>query len=315
MPEGAEVRINRDQLAKLLVGRQFATLAPTNGKLKRKGIPGLNDADFGDSVEITEVKVKGKRIVIMLANGDGILSTLGMSGWWYPPKANIDSAVLDSNAYSNGKLVKIEDVVDDAYKHTRCIVVLNINGELTNGAHFCDMRNFGNLSYLTKEKLSVKHPFDELGIDLLNELPEIYKHGFAAGVSKWAEARPKRSKRPIGEILLDQSIACGLGNIYRAEVLYCCGINPLTPTIDLTTLQWDSIGQVSAYIMPMAYNTQGRMEYHAGFLSKWFGYHLRADSLYLGHLVYGRSKDFKGRKIERLNIGGRTMWFCPERQP
>ena len=34
-------------------------------------------------------------------------------------------------------------------------------------------------------------------------------------------------KRPIGELLMDQSIAAGVGNIYRAEALFLAGISPM----------------------------------------------------------------------------------------
>jgi endonuclease-8 len=31
---------------------------------------------------------------------------------------------------------------------------------------------------------------------------------------------------PIAEVLLDQRIACGVGNVYKSEVLWRCGVNP-----------------------------------------------------------------------------------------
>lgn len=39
----------------------------------------------------------------------------------------------------------------------------------------------------------------------------------------------RRSKTPIGAILLDQSRICGVGNVYRAEVLHLLGIHPEAP--------------------------------------------------------------------------------------
>lgn len=42
-------------------------------------------------------------------------------------------------------------------------------------------------------------------------------------------AEVARSKAPIGAILLDQSRICGVGNVYRAEVLHLLGIHPETP--------------------------------------------------------------------------------------
>ncbi len=33
----------------------------------------------------------------------------------------------------------------------------------------------------------------------------------------------------IGEALLDQRIACGIGNVYKCEALWACGVDPFTP--------------------------------------------------------------------------------------
>ncbi len=34
--------------------------------------------------------------------------------------------------------------------------------------------------------------------------------------------------REIGDALLDQRIACGVGNVYKSEVCFACGVNPFT---------------------------------------------------------------------------------------
>jgi endonuclease-8 len=51
-----------------------------------------------------------------------------------------------------------------------------------------------------------------------------------------ADANPSKawecihaSNRPIGALLLDQSIIAGIGNIYRAEVLFLIGVHPELP--------------------------------------------------------------------------------------
>lgn len=38
-----------------------------------------------------------------------------------------------------------------------------------------------------------------------------------------------RSKQPIGQQLMDQSVISGIGNVYRAELLFRAGIDPYTP--------------------------------------------------------------------------------------
>ena len=43
-----------------------------------------------------------------------------------------------------------------------------------------------------------------------------------------------RRKIPVGAALLDQSVIAGLGNIYRAEILFACGIDPHRESRSLT---------------------------------------------------------------------------------
>ncbi|WP_049567895.1 Fpg/Nei family DNA glycosylase [Streptomyces sp. SBT349] len=45
----------------------------------------------------------------------------------------------------------------------------------------------------------------------------------------------------IAELLLDQRVVAGAGNIYRAEVLFRGGIDPYRPGRDLTRAEWDSL--------------------------------------------------------------------------
>jgi endonuclease VIII len=42
-------------------------------------------------------------------------------------------------------------------------------------------------------------------------------------------ARISRSSRPIGDLLMDQSVLAGVGNVYRAEILFRHRVHPLRP--------------------------------------------------------------------------------------
>ncbi len=44
-----------------------------------------------------------------------------------------------------------------------------------------------------------------------------------------AYARVARSRRLVGELLMDQAVLCGVGNVYRAEALYRAGLSPFRP--------------------------------------------------------------------------------------
>ena len=50
--------------------------------------------------------------------------------------------------------------------------------------------------------------------------------------------RISRSHRPIGDLLMDQAVLAGVGNVYRAEVLFRHRIHPLRPGNTLRVGQW-----------------------------------------------------------------------------
>jgi endonuclease-8 len=49
-----------------------------------------------------------------------------------------------------------------------------------------------------------------------------------------AGAAAARDARAIGEVLLDQRIAAGIGNVYKCEALFAAGVDPRTPARRLT---------------------------------------------------------------------------------
>src|SRR3954447_18027605 len=55
----------------------------------------------------------------------------------------------------------------------------------------------------------------------------------------WAAIR--RRKGPIGAALMDQAVLSGVGNVYRAEVLFVHGIHPETPCPQITREQFDGM--------------------------------------------------------------------------
>lgn len=46
-----------------------------------------------------------------------------------------------------------------------------------------------------------------------------------------------RPQREVGTALLDQRNLAGLGNVYRTEALYLCGVNPWTAVVDVRDLE------------------------------------------------------------------------------
>ncbi len=58
-------------------------------------------------------------------------------------------------------------------------------------------------------------------------------------------ANIRRSDKPIGSLLLDQSVVAGVGNIFRAEILFEIGLDPETPgsqlSADVLNRLWRSL--------------------------------------------------------------------------
>jgi len=78
-------------------------------------------------------------------------------------------------------------------------------------------------------------------------------------------ARILKSKKPIGQLLLDQSIIAGIGNIYRAEILFLMRIHPSRPSCSLKRSTFDELWQKSVRLLELGvkYNriiTVGRDE-------------------------------------------------------
>jgi endonuclease-8 len=56
-----------------------------------------------------------------------------------------------------------------------------------------------------------------------------------------AWARISRSKVTVGALLMDQKVLAGVGNVYRAEVLFRHGIGPHRSGRDLDRAEWDAV--------------------------------------------------------------------------
>lgn len=56
-----------------------------------------------------------------------------------------------------------------------------------------------------------------------------------------AWARITKSRTPIGTLLMDQKVLAGVGNVYRAEILFRHEINPMRPGKDLGHAEWDAL--------------------------------------------------------------------------
>ncbi len=56
----------------------------------------------------------------------------------------------------------------------------------------------------------------------------------------WAWARIAKSRRPIGALLMDQTVVAGVGNVYRSELLFRHRVDPYRPGREIDEAQFDA---------------------------------------------------------------------------
>ena len=64
-----------------------------------------------------------------------------------------------------------------------------------------------------------------------------------------AFARIAKSKTAIGQLLMDQAVIGGIGNIYRTEILWRKGVHPLTPGNQISREIFDGLWSDSVHLL------------------------------------------------------------------
>jgi endonuclease-8 len=130
--------------------------------------------------------------------------------------------------------------------------------------------------------------------------------------------RIRRSTRPIGDLLLDQSVIAGVGNVYRAEVLFRQRIHPERPGNTLRVGQWRAIWDDLLALMPTGVET-GRIDtVRPEHTPEAMGRMPRADDHGGEVYVYRRTGApclVCERPIRTQVLAGRNSFWCPRCQP
>ncbi len=224
--------------------------------------------------QIVEIGRKGKYILMRFDRGKVWVFHLGMSG----------------------KLICV-DAATARKKHDHIVVRLSGGGEL----RYHDPRRFGLSLVTTAEALDELAPLRHLGVDPFDpDLTGAYLFHFT-----------RASQRRIRDLLLDQQIVAGLGNIYANEVLFLAGVRPTARAYRLTRLQTQRIAEATPKLLRQAIRWCGTS----------FSDYRDADDqrgAFQNHLcVYDRDGEpcrLCPRLIKRIVLGNRSAFYCPSCQ-
>jgi endonuclease-8 len=129
--------------------------------------------------------------------------------------------------------------------------------------------------------------------------------------------RVHRSDRTIASLLMDQRVAAGVGNIYRAEVLYRQRIHPDTPGSALSRRAWDRIWADFVELMPQGV-LHGRIDtVRPEDSPEATGRDPRVDRHGGEVYVYRRQGQpclVCGREVRLRLFEGRNLYWCPRCQ-
>jgi len=129
------------------------------------------------------------------------------------------------------------------------------------------------------------------------------------GPEKFVE-KVKKSRKAIGELLMDQSVAAGVGNIFRAELLFRAKLNPFTPGREVVESTLRSIWKDAGVLMKAAMIDRRIVTTRAKDRPHKSGPVLKEET----HYVYrrqGRPCFVSGTKILTKVVAGRNLFWCP----
>ncbi len=132
-----------------------------------------------------------------------------------------------------------------------------------------------------------------------------------------AWARVHRSSAAIGSLLMDQRVFAGVGNIYRAEVLFRHGLSPYRTGREVTREEFDAVWADLVDLMTKG-TRRGRIDtVRDEHLPEAMGRLPREDRHGGEVYVYRRAGQpclLCGTEVQVTDMQGRTLYWCPSCQ-
>lgn len=130
--------------------------------------------------------------------------------------------------------------------------------------------------------------------------------------------RISRSPRTIGDLLMDQAVIAGVGNVYRAEVLFRQRIHPLRPGKTLRKRQfcamWDDLKELMADGVRVGRIDTVRPEHTPEAMGRPPRDDDHGGEVYV-YRRHGQPCHVCGARVRTETLVGRNLFWCPRCQP
>ncbi|MDD3126436.1 MAG: DNA-formamidopyrimidine glycosylase [Candidatus Izemoplasmatales bacterium] len=272
MPELPEVETIRATLQLAIVGKTIAHIDIYYDKI----IHGISPTDFQKHLvnqKIHDMDRYGKYLFFILDDYT-IISHLRMEGKYYlkPETAPVE-------------------------KHEHIVFVFTDHTSM----RYHDTRKFGTMELVTIGNEKQSKSLASLGLEPFNE-------NFTVA---YLQDKIKKSIRPVKSFLLDQTIVCGLGNIYVNEILWRCKLNPETKVRHLSISDLSCLIDSCRVVLKQAIEAGGttiRTYYSSLGVAGRFQNELKV------HEKKGQPCPICHTPIEKIKVGGRGTFYCPSCQ-
>lgn len=287
MPELPEVETVVRNLNKTVLGRKIKDVWSDNVKMvKRPKNFALFRKELIDRV-IKKAGRRGKNILIELSGGKTLLIHLKMTGHLLYGKWKMPNAKWEPTG--KGPLQ------DSVNLFIHLLFLLDNKKMLA----LSDLRKFAKAELWEKAELEKDEEIKKLG-------PEPLEKSFTA--SAFAKTLADKHGK-IKQVLMNQNIIAGVGNIYSDEILWEAKIHPFTQVQKLSRLNLNSIYKAMKKILAKAIKLQGDSMSDYRLLTGEKGKYQEVQKVYRQEGRPCPRKD--GGVIERAKINGRSAHFCP----
>jgi formamidopyrimidine-DNA glycosylase len=296
VPELPEVETVRRQLEPEVVGQTIAELEVLDDRWTQPDDPARVAAAIGGR-RIEAVERRGKYLILRLAGDVALVMHLRMTGNLLLKPADLvgEAAALDLMEARQFGGPRLYPTHPEA-RHLRALVRLESGDELW----FTDPRRFGTGGAFEAEALEA-YLDARLGIEPLSP---------ALTAEALLELAGSRTA-PLKSFLLSQEGVAGIGNIYADEALHIAGLHPLSPVGSMKPEHAEAlrVGIIEALEAGLANSGASMNDYLDSRGEKG-----SMQDEFLVHTREGQECPRCGGTIERIVVGGRSTYFCPECQ-
>jgi formamidopyrimidine-DNA glycosylase len=284
VPELPEVETIRRQLEPELLGRRIEALEVLDPRWSRPADPRELESEVSGR-RIESLSRRGKYLLLALEGDVTLVMHLRMTGNLLLVDEDELVAAVDEGAF---------EPVSDRFLRAR--FRLDDGREL----RFSDARRFGEAFLLRGDQIEARFQ-GRLGIEPLSDEFTV------EAIERIAAGR----RAPLKSFLLDQGGIAGVGNIYADEALWRAELHPLSPAGSMKrehaeALREGVIGALEAGLAEGGASIDDYLDSR--------GQRGSMQDEFLVHTREGEPCHRCGETIQRIVVGGRSTYFCPNCQ-